>query len=51
MANQGFSFQCNARAFLTKALNEILMLSKNAIIFQSKASTERRKTVLILTIL
>ena len=42
----GLSFQRNTCAFLTKAFHEILTLSKEGVIFQSKVSTEKRNPVL-----
>ena len=44
--NKGFSCQSNTCVFLTKSFHEIFRLSKNVIIFQSKATTEKRKTIL-----
>ena len=46
IANNNFPFQSNTCAFLTKAFHELLSFQKNLIIFQSKASTEKIKTVL-----
>ena len=42
IANNGLSFQINTCVFLTKAFLRILTLQQNIIIFQNKASAEKK---------
>ena len=51
IAKNSVPFHSNTCAFLTKGIHEIKHFQKKEIIFQSKACTEKRNTVLILTIL